>query len=188
MQGAALCEAIIPYWDGKSKPMSYQLQSMVPEGGQQTITSQHKRCKMYDMRALRSTSLDVQGFLLVDHATTLARGDFLDAASLTGPYYAEMEQLIRAHVPGVERVVVFDHNVRTAGENLFDDAAREEQRYRDEAAERVVPIGPVIGAHNGKAPAPASGVRFTAACPLPLSPPLPCPRWQTTRTAAAPSG
>jgi hypothetical protein len=75
-------------------------------------------------------SLDGNGFVFVDHPTAVE--DFFDLAQLEGVYYREVEQLIKA-TSGAERVVVFDHTLRTG-----DLGEREEKRIRE----------PVLWAHN----------------------------------------
>ena len=75
-------------------------------------------------------SLDGNGFVFVDHPTAVV--DFFDPAQLDSVYYREVEQLIKA-TSGAERVVVFDHTLRTG-----DLAEREEKRIRE----------PVLWAHN----------------------------------------
>jgi hypothetical protein len=56
-------------------------------------------------------SLDREGFALVRHAT-VAR-DLWDEHAVTTVYYRELEALVR-EVTGAERVVAFDHNLRSA--------------------------------------------------------------------------
>jgi len=75
-------------------------------------------------------SLDRNGFVFVDHATAVV--DFFDPARLESVYYPEVERLIKV-TSGAERVVVFDHTLRTG-----DLAEREERRIRE----------PVLWAHN----------------------------------------
>jgi hypothetical protein len=75
-------------------------------------------------------SLDRNGFVLVDHATSVR--DFFDPTELEAVYYLEIQRLVQA-VSGASRVVVFDHTLRTG-----DLAEREERRIRE----------PVLWAHN----------------------------------------
>jgi hypothetical protein len=75
-------------------------------------------------------SLDRNGFVFVDHATAVL--DFFDPAQLESVYYPEVEQLIKS-ASGAQRVVVFDHTLRTG-----DLAEREQKRIRE----------PVLWAHN----------------------------------------
>jgi hypothetical protein len=75
-------------------------------------------------------SLDGNGFVFVDHATAVL--DFFDPAQLESVYYPEVEQLIKS-ASGAQRVVVFDHTLRTG-----DLTEREQKRIRE----------PVLWAHN----------------------------------------
>ncbi|MBM2803821.1 MAG: Methyltransferase [Deltaproteobacteria bacterium] len=76
------------------------------------------------------TSLEKQGFIFVEHKTKVA--DFFDAEQLNSVYYPEVEQLIKRE-SGAERVVIFDHTLRSG-----DEAEREEKLIRE----------PVMSAHN----------------------------------------
>ena len=67
--------------------------------------------------------LDRNGFRFVRHDTKVA--DFYDEAELKRVYYPEMEALIKAE-SGAKRVVVFDHTLRTA-----DDDLREAKQIRE---------------------------------------------------------
>ena len=75
-------------------------------------------------------SFERNGFVLVDHKTKVA--DFFDAKQLESVYYPEVEQLIKQR-SGAERVVIFDHTLRSG-----DEAEREEKLIRE----------PVMSAHN----------------------------------------
>jgi len=75
-------------------------------------------------------NLDVHGFRYVTQDTKMK--NFMDADEIKRVYYPEMVELIKAE-SGAERVVVFDHTLRTA-----DDAFREEHKIRE----------PVRRAHN----------------------------------------
>jgi hypothetical protein len=76
------------------------------------------------------TSLEEHGFLLVEHKTRVT--DFFDAKQLESVYYPEVVQLIRQQ-SGADRVVIFDHTLRSG-----DEAEREEKLIRE----------PVLSAHN----------------------------------------
>lgn len=67
--------------------------------------------------------LDRNGFRFVRHDTKVA--DFYDEAEISRVYYPEMEALIKAE-SGAKRVVVFDHTLRTA-----DDELRESKKIRE---------------------------------------------------------
>jgi hypothetical protein len=68
-------------------------------------------------------TLERNGFRFVPHDTKVA--DFYDEAEIKRVYYPEMEALIKAQ-SGAKRVVVFDHTLRTA-----DDELRESKQIRE---------------------------------------------------------
>jgi hypothetical protein len=68
-------------------------------------------------------TLDHDGFVFVRHDTKMR--DFFDEKEIRRVYYPEMEALIKAN-SGATRVVVFDHTLRTA-----DDDLREERKIRE---------------------------------------------------------
>src|ERR1700719_4021888 len=67
--------------------------------------------------------LERNGFCFVGHDTKVV--DFFDEAEIRRVYYPEMEALIKAE-SGPKRVVVFDHTLRTA-----DDELRESKKIRE---------------------------------------------------------
>jgi len=67
--------------------------------------------------------LDRDGFRFVAHPTKMK--DFFDEAEIKRVYYPEMEALVKAE-SGASRVVVFDHTLRTA-----DDEMREARKIRE---------------------------------------------------------
>jgi hypothetical protein len=72
---------------------------------------------------VRDFALDRDGFRFVRHDTRMK--DFFDEAEVRSTYYREMEELIKAE-SGASRVIVFDHTLRTA-----DDELREKQKIRE---------------------------------------------------------
>jgi len=66
---------------------------------------------------------DRNGFRFVRHDTKVR--DFFDEAEVRSTYYAEMEALVKQE-SGCKRVVVFDHTLRTA-----DDELRESKKIRE---------------------------------------------------------
>jgi hypothetical protein len=74
-------------------------------------------------RAGREFALDRDGFRFVHHPTRVE--DFFDEAEIRRVYYPEMEALVKAE-SGALRVVVFDHTLRTADEEL-----RESRKIRE---------------------------------------------------------
>ncbi|KAK2052071.1 hypothetical protein LY76DRAFT_650833 [Colletotrichum caudatum] len=53
---------------------------------------------------------DVSGFAV--HSVPAAEKDFTDDAAVRAGYYPEVEALLRAKLPGVRKVVIFDHTIR----------------------------------------------------------------------------
>jgi len=74
-------------------------------------------------RSAEDFTLERNGFRFVPHDTKVA--DFYDEAEIKRVYYPEMEALIKAQ-SGARRVVVFDHTLRTA-----DDELRESKQIRE---------------------------------------------------------
>jgi hypothetical protein len=68
-------------------------------------------------------TLERDGFRFVHHDTRMA--DFFNEEEVRRVYYPEMEALVKAE-SGATRVVVFDHTLRTA-----DDELREQRRIRE---------------------------------------------------------
>jgi hypothetical protein len=75
-------------------------------------------------------SLDRNGFVFVEHKTAVK--DFFDRQQLESVYYPEVERLIKS-ASGAERVVLFDHTLRSG-----DESEREARLIRE----------PVLSAHN----------------------------------------
>ena len=68
------------------------------------------RVTIQDARPIRAgLSLDVQGFVLVDHASAVR--DFWNEDELRAVHYGEAEALVRA-ATGARRALVFDHTLR----------------------------------------------------------------------------
>ena len=79
---------------------------------------------------LDDLALDKNGFVLVQHSTAVR--NFFDAGELKSVYYPEVRRLI-GKIAGAQRVVVFDHTLRSG-----DEAEREARLIRE----------PVLSAHN----------------------------------------
>ena len=89
------------------------------------------KMKIYNGRAIADQlSLEREGFILVRHDTRMK--DFYDEDEVRAVYYKETEELVR-ETSGANRVLVFDHTLRSADESL-----REEKHVS----------GPVRNAHN----------------------------------------
>ncbi|MGE3302772.1 MAG: CmcJ/NvfI family oxidoreductase [Hyphomonadaceae bacterium] len=96
-----------------------------------TGANESHRMSVRDARPIRSSlSLDVQGFVLADHATAMR--DFFEPGAIETIYYPEMERLIAAQA-GAKRVHIFDHTLRSG-----DAATREARQIRE----------PLNGVHN----------------------------------------
>lgn len=94
-------------------------------------TYEPRKVSISDMRADRGRlSLQRNGLVLVDHHTRVR--DFYDKAEVSGVYYAEMIELVKA-TTGAHRVVVFDHTLRNG-----DGGAQFSRTVRT----------PVTGVHN----------------------------------------
>ena len=81
-------------------------------------------------REARDLALDKNGFVLVEHRSAVR--DFFDVDELKRVYYPEVQKLI-GELAGAQRVVVFDHTLRSG-----DEAEREAKLVRE----------PVLSAHN----------------------------------------
>jgi hypothetical protein len=96
-------------------------------GGQDTRsggTPDPRRMVVHNGRPhAKEFALERNGFHFVRHDTKVA--DFYDEAEIRRVYYPEMEALIKAE-SGAKRVVVFDHTLRTA-----DDELREVKKIRE---------------------------------------------------------
>lgn len=57
-----------------------------------------------------SFTTDNSGFSL--HKSATKGSNFTDASWVTTDYYSEVEELLRAQLPGVKKVVIFDHTIR----------------------------------------------------------------------------
>ena len=88
-----------------------------------------RRVEILDGRQA-SLDVDANGFRLVQHRSAVR--DFFDAEELKRVYYPEVEALVAQHT-GAQRVVVFDHTLRSG-----DEAEREANLLRE----------PVLSAHN----------------------------------------
>src|SRR5262249_3878271 len=98
-----------------------------------TGATEERLTQVRDARPLRkSLSLDVQGFVLVDHRSAVR--DFFDPEELKSTYYREVERLVR-DVSGASRVVVFDHTLGTG--NVAEQEPKKIQRAGVLGAQRL---------------------------------------------------
>ena len=87
-------------------------------------TPDPRRVTIHNGRPHTNTfALERHGFRFVRHDTKV--GEFYDENEIRRVYYPEMEALIKAE-SGARRVVVFDHTLRTA-----DDELRESKKIRE---------------------------------------------------------
>jgi hypothetical protein len=93
-------------------------------------TEERHRVEIANGREARDLALDRNGFVLVEHRTAVR--DFFDLDELKRVYYPEVQKFI-GEVAGAQRVVVFDHTLRSG-----DEAEREAKLVRE----------PVLSAHN----------------------------------------
>ena len=87
----------------------------------------------------RAPTLNTNGLHFVEDAATQlvssnvgGAGSFLDGEAVTERYYPEVEALVLANVPGAERVIVFDHNVRHVPRRDPDQRPLEDQPLVEE--------------------------------------------------------
>ena len=96
-----------------------------------TGTTEQRTVDIIDGRTIDSElSLDQSGFQLVKHQSAVT--DFFNPDQVTTTYYKEAEDLVK-RMTGAQRVVVFDHTVRSG-----DEAERSALKVRE----------PVLWAHN----------------------------------------
>src|SRR3954468_23115984 len=93
-------------------------------------SEERHRVEIANGRESRELALDANGFVLVEHRTAVK--NFFDPDELKRVYYPEVEALIR-RVSGAQRVVVFDHTLRSG-----DEGEREQKLIRE----------PILSAHN----------------------------------------
>ena len=125
-------EALLNYLiDTGEKPASYGGISFAVSEQKRTGQYQQYKMPVYDGRAAADRlSLEREGFIFVKHETKVK--DFFNEAEVRSVYYPETEQLVKRN-SGAERVLVFDHTLRSA-----DSAIREAKKIS----------GPVRNAHN----------------------------------------
>jgi len=122
---AEAIEATLSYFvDTKAMPVT-----LVGEPGQSDLRTgggsvEARRVVMHNGRLLAEQfQLERDGFRFVGHHTDVV--DFFDEDEVRRVYYPEMEALVKAE-SGASRVVVFDHTLRTA-----DDELREAHKIRE---------------------------------------------------------
>lgn len=85
-----------------------------PEGQpQRNFGSFDVQAPIHDIRGKEADyTLDKDAFLVVSNVPASAEKDFVDDVSIKANYYPEVEKLILDHVPGSNKVFLFDHTIR----------------------------------------------------------------------------
>lgn len=74
--------------------------------------SDHQR-SVQDIRGRESDfSTDTSGFAVYNQPTSKDFGDYSDEALVRDSYYQEVENILRQKLPGIKKVVIFDHTIR----------------------------------------------------------------------------
>lgn len=103
------------------RPVAYMYEPP-PGTPWRTGSTVERKVAIADLRTLdEPLSLDVQGFALVPHHSTVA--NFYDEVEVKQRYFAEAERLVQA-ATGATRVIAFDHNVRNGPKAQAGDAQR----------------------------------------------------------------
>jgi hypothetical protein len=90
------------------------------------LALQANRVRIHDLRAERDgLSLDREGFMLVDHKTTVT--DFRDDDQITRVYHPEIAQLVQ-RLTGADRVLMAPHGVLRFSEKSADYGSRTNTR------------------------------------------------------------
>ena len=101
------------------KPASYGGISASAATEKRKGTYQEYPTRIHDGRAIADQlSLERQGFIFVEHQTVVR--DFYNEDEVRSVYYLEVEQLVKK-TSGAQRVVVFDHTLRSADDNTRDE-------------------------------------------------------------------
>jgi len=97
----------------------YNFVETQPEGQpQRNYGSIEAQVWVHDIRGQESEyNLDKDAFAVVSNLPESAEKDFVDDDSIKRNYYPEVEKLILDHVPGSNRVFLFDHTIRRSGPN-----------------------------------------------------------------------
>eukprot|EP01052_Picozoa_sp_SAG31_P044410 SAG31_NODE_7730_length_1607_cov_1.777188_1_plen_230_part_00 len=143
-RGTMATDAVLLHWDGSSDPTTYMSTELIPEGRPQSFGTAGVSVHIGDARAEQSPpTLHTAGFELVHAPTPLQTADFYDADTVTSTYYDECCALVSQHT-GASVVLAFDHNVRSASEDLFADRSRRQPA----SSGQIEPDGPVHFVHN----------------------------------------
>ncbi|KAI8634456.1 methyltransferase-like protein [Xylariaceae sp. FL1651] len=69
-------------------------------------------------------NLDRDAFQIIKGVPASKEESFTDDASIAANYYPEVEQLLLDHIPGSNRIFIFDHTIRRAAENAHRKAVQ----------------------------------------------------------------
>lgn len=105
-----------PPEDG-SIPFNYVEQP--PEGlPQRNFGNFDVQVPITDIRGRESEyTLDKDAFMVVSNVPESAERDFVDDESIKRNYYPEVEKLLLDHVPGSNKIFIFDHTIRRSNPN-----------------------------------------------------------------------
>lgn len=80
---------------------------------------------IHDLRGKESSfSLDRQAFLPVPNVPFPADTDFLSSDSITSTYYPATEAILRAALPDIQEIFMFDHTIRQGSPSIESSAPR----------------------------------------------------------------
>ena len=113
--------------DSERNPKSYIDRPAAGTGVRRPEQVQHD-IRIRDSRPfIDDLSLDAQGFELVSHRSRVK--NFYDEAAVKSVYYPEVAEFVK-RATGADKVLVFDHNVRSAPKaEKREDKARQPVRY-----------------------------------------------------------
>lgn len=73
---------------------------------------------IHDLRGHESSvNLDKDAFQVISNVAPSAEPSFTEDQSIKDNYYPEVEQLLLKHIPGSNKIHIFDHTIRRAGKN-----------------------------------------------------------------------
>ncbi|KAI0466365.1 hypothetical protein F4859DRAFT_306584 [Xylaria cf. heliscus] len=85
---------------------------------QNNVERYHQDVTIEDVRGRESEyTLDRDAFQIIQDVPESKEVDFVDDASIKANYYPEVEKLLLDHIPGSNRIFLFDHTVRRADAN-----------------------------------------------------------------------
>ena len=124
--------------DTERQPRTYAYAPPAGAGARRPEVARHEM-RIGDVRGFAGElSLDGHGFALVRNRSRV--GDFYDAEEVKEIYYPEVAELV-GRVTGADKVVVFDHNVRSApmAERGENNAAKPVKYVHNDYTEKSAP-------------------------------------------------